>query len=172
LRIGSADERVTTSISPLNDRRLGKGIDFVMVQTQTTFRGVERSEALEGLIRKEAAKLDRFFARIVSCRVLVEPAHEHQPQGFPFHVRIELAVPGREIVVDHLPSAYPNTATNGEEPSAASPFERSGAPLKNVAFAVREAFRKARRRVQAYARRKTGAAKMHDKASRPHSVSR
>ncbi len=67
---------------------------------QITFRDMERSDALETHIREKADKLEQFFAEIVSCRVVVEQAAKHQQQGKPFNVRIDLGVPGKELIVD------------------------------------------------------------------------
>ena len=43
-----------------------------------------------------AAKLEEFFSRITSCRVVVEAPHRHHKSGELFHVRIDLGVPGHE----------------------------------------------------------------------------
>lgn len=67
---------------------------------QITFRDMERSDALETHIREKADKLEQFFADIVSCRVVVEQAAKHQQQGKPFNVRIDIGVPGKELIVD------------------------------------------------------------------------
>ena len=44
---------------------------------QITYRGVGPSKRLNQLIRKEGMKLEHFFSRIVSCRVLVEREPRH-----------------------------------------------------------------------------------------------
>ncbi len=67
---------------------------------QITFRDIPASEALDTHIRDKAQKLEQVFADIVSCRVVVEQAARHHQQGKPFNVRIDLGVPGKEIVVD------------------------------------------------------------------------
>jgi ribosomal subunit interface protein len=61
------------------------------------------SEAMSEFIRGEAEKLEHFFDRIVGCHVVVEQPHKHQRQGNRFHVRVDLHVPGKDIVVgrDH-----------------------------------------------------------------------
>lgn len=70
---------------------------------QITFRGMSASEAMSEFIRGEAEKLEHFFDRIVGCHVVVEQPHKHQRQGNRFHVRVDLHVPGKDIVVgrDH-----------------------------------------------------------------------
>ena len=106
-------------------------------QTQVTFLGVEHSPAVEALIRKEVARLYRFHDRIVRCRVVVATAYAHERKGVPYHISVELRVPGKEIVVDRLPAQE----------------------LED--FAIREAFRKVRRRVYDYSRHDTQYIKTH-----------
>lgn len=66
---------------------------------QVSFRGMDTSPAVEALIRERAAKLDRFHGRITGCRVAVEADHRHRHKGRIYHVRIDLTIPGHEIVV-------------------------------------------------------------------------
>ncbi|WP_296751833.1 ribosome-associated translation inhibitor RaiA [Thiobacillus sp.] len=67
---------------------------------QITFRDIPHSDALDTHIRDKVHKLEQVFADIVSCRVVVEQPARHQQQGKLFNVRIDLGVPGSEIVVD------------------------------------------------------------------------
>src|SRR5688572_19935771 len=76
------------------------------VPLQITFRHIESSPALEARIRDEAADLDTVYDRITSCRVVVEAPSPQQHHGQPFQIRIFLAVPGSEIVVDHQPALH------------------------------------------------------------------
>ena len=66
---------------------------------QITFRHMDASPALEARIRERAAELDQFFGRITACRVVVERVQHRHQQGNLFEIRIDLTVPGREIVV-------------------------------------------------------------------------
>ena len=68
---------------------------------QITFRDVPRSDELEAHIRQKAEKLEEFHSRIISCRVTVEELRKHHHQGRHFRVRIDLRVPGKEIVANH-----------------------------------------------------------------------
>jgi len=54
-------------------------------------------------VEKRAAKLDTFFDRIVKCHVVIESPHRHSKHGQRFHVRIDLHVPGKELVVSRTP---------------------------------------------------------------------
>ena len=80
----------------------------MLVPLQITVRDIQHSEALEARIREKAAKLETLHPGITSCRVTVEAAHRHHHQGRHFQVRIDLRVPGHEIVAsrDHDEDPY------------------------------------------------------------------
>lgn len=69
------------------------------IPLQITFRNLPPSEAIETAIREKAQKLERYFDRITSCRVVVEAPHKHHHQGKLYEVRIDITIPGHEIVV-------------------------------------------------------------------------
>jgi ribosomal subunit interface protein len=73
----------------------------MQIPLQITLRNIAKSAAVESAIRKRAGKLDRFHRRIVSCRVVVEIPSRHSHQGKEFVVRLDIKVPGGEIVVNH-----------------------------------------------------------------------
>ena len=73
---------------------------------QITFRHMDTSDAVVARIRKRAEELERFFDRIMSCRVVVECRHSRHQQGNLFRVRVDLKVPGREIAVGRDPAAH------------------------------------------------------------------
>ena len=108
----------------------------MQIPLQITIRDVDHSEALETHIRDKAKKLDEFFDRIMSCRVVVEVPHKHHHQGKQFNVRIDIGVPGSEIVVnrDHAEDVY---------------------------VALRDAFDAAKRQLEYYARKLHGNVKAH-----------
>ncbi len=66
---------------------------------QITSRNVSLSENAEQTIREKAAKLDQFYDRIMGCRVLVEAPHRHQNKGCHYNVRLDITVPGSELVI-------------------------------------------------------------------------
>jgi ribosomal subunit interface protein len=70
---------------------------------QVTFRDMAPSPAVAAHVERRAAKLDTFFNRIVKCHVVVEAPHRHSQHGKRFHVRIDLHVPGKELVVSKNP---------------------------------------------------------------------
>lgn len=111
----------------------------MLLPVQISFHGVDRSDALCGLVEEEAAKLEHLYRDIVSCRVAVERLAGQHRSGNPYHVRIELAVPGNRLVVHSEP----------------------GETNKDATLATREAFRKLGRRLQDYARKQRGDVKTH-----------
>ena len=80
----------------------------MQIPLQITLRNIGRSEAVEASIRRRADKLDRFHRRIVRCRVVVEIPSRHRQQGKEFVVRLDIKVPGNEIVItrDHHEDLY------------------------------------------------------------------
>jgi len=113
----------------------------MQVPVEITFRGVERSESIEEQVRAQAAKLEAFYDRMTSCRVVIEQPHRHHEQGNLFHVRIQVAVPRRELVVDR-------------EPAEDHTHE-------DARVSIRDAFHAMRRQVQDYARELRGETKSH-----------
>jgi len=66
---------------------------------QITFRDIEHSDALETHIARGREAGDLLRAHHV-LRVVVEMPHQHKHQGKFFNVRIDIGVPGSEIVVN------------------------------------------------------------------------
>jgi ribosome-associated translation inhibitor RaiA/cold shock CspA family protein len=126
----------------------------MQITPTVTFRGIAVSEALEADIRARIAKLERYYPSTTSCRVLVELAQRHHEAGNRFHVRIDLTVPGEDIVVTHdadLHAAVRDIGAAKLTKEAELEPER-----KHAHVAVRKAFEIARRRLQDYARRQRG----------------
>lgn len=73
----------------------------MQIPLQITLRNVARSETVEASIRRRAEKLDRYHRRIVRCRVVVEIPSRHRQQGKEFVVRLDIKLPGSEIVITH-----------------------------------------------------------------------
>ena len=126
---------------------------------QITFRNTEHSERIEAKVRQEAAKLDKFYSPIMSCWVVIEEPERRRKYGGLHHVRIDLGVPGRELVVKHEPSLH--SSVQEDEEKTVKHLEVD-VPHKNVAVAIRDAFRSARRQLQDYARRQRGDVKSHE----------
>jgi ribosomal subunit interface protein len=114
----------------------------MQIPLQISFHGIEHSDALNNAIREKAEKLDRYYEHIMSCRVVLEVAGRHKHHGKQCVVRIDLKVPGGEIVVTHQHD-------------------------EDLQIALRDAFDAARRRLEDYARTQRGDVKQH---SRPNAL--
>jgi cold shock CspA family protein/ribosome-associated translation inhibitor RaiA len=142
----------------------------MILPVQITFRNMECSPAVEARIRAEAAKLETYYDPLISCRVMVEIPHRHHQRGNPFHVRLELGVPGEEIVVQREPTLHQT-----QQVIEAERIEKNGETLaehKDMYVAIRDTFKAARRRLQDYARRHRGAVKTHEAVMQPGRVLR
>src|SRR5688572_18630574 len=108
-----------------------------MQPIQITIRDIPPTVALENCIRKKAEKLNHYYHRINSCRVVVEVPQKHKRQGKLFSVHIDLTVPGKELVVN---KHYD----------------------QDVYVAVRDAFRALKRQLEQYADKRRGEVKCHE----------
>jgi len=133
---------------------------------QTTFRNLRPSTAIEVSIREEVAKLATFYDRITNCRVVIEIPHRHHRSCQRYHIRIDITVPGSELVVMHEPS--PRHAIQQMEMDEGQKELEVDAPHKDLYVAIRDAFAAARRLLQDYARHQRGMVKAHELPSRAH----
>jgi ribosomal subunit interface protein len=106
------------------------------VPLQVTFRDMPQSDAVETRIREKTEKLERLYDRIMGCRVVVEMPQRHKHQGKLHSVRIDLTVPGAELVANHTLH-------------------------EDVYVAVRDAFAAIGRQLEDYLRRSRGEVKTH-----------
>ena len=109
----------------------------MQIPLQITFRGVPHSDAVAAYIRERSKKLELFHDRITSCHVTVEEPGKHRQQGRQFQVRVDVRVPGKEIVTNlhHHQDVY---------------------------VALRDAFDSARRQLEDVARQQRGDVKAHE----------
>ena len=109
---------------------------------QITFRDIPHSGTVEAAIREKAEKLDQFFDKIMTCRVMVESLHSHHHQGRLYHVRVDITVPGSELIASRSPDKH-----HAHE---------------DVYVAIRDAFDEAKRQLQDYKRKLEGKIKTHE----------
>ena len=134
-----------------------------------TFRNMPPSEMIEKKIRRKAGKLEQFYHHIIGCRVVVEDTHRHHRKGKSFVIRIDLALPGKELVINN--AAKPLRAAKISEEEAEKLLANTHEPSKegaheDVYVAIRDAFNAAGRKLQDYARRRSGALKIHKSSPR------
>jgi ribosomal subunit interface protein len=111
---------------------------------QITFHGTEHSDAIAEYVRQRAEKLDTFHPNVTSCRVAIEQPHHHSRHGEHFRVRVDVTVPGGEVVADRLPA--------GDHAN------------EDAHAAIDAAFDDAGRRLQDFVRRQRGDVKTHERS--------
>jgi ribosomal subunit interface protein len=97
---------------------------------EVSTRQVDLSPPLAAELRRRAAKLERHYDRITSCRIAVERASNHHQEGGPYRVRLDITVPGAELVA--------NKAAD------------------DLKVAIRDAFEAAERQVEEFAQKRRG----------------
>ena len=107
------------------------------IPLQITAHDFRLTPATESDIREKAAKLDTYYDRLIRCRVVMEAPVGHHRHGGPFKVRIDVTVPGSELVV------------NRQEDD-------------DLPVAIRNAFDAMRRRLEDYVRQQRGDVKTHE----------
>jgi ribosomal subunit interface protein len=107
------------------------------IPVQITAHDFRLNPAMESEIRDKAAKLEMYFDRITRCRVVIKAPVGHHRHGGPYNVRLDVTVPGSELVV--------NRQTD-----------------EDLTVAIRNAFDAMRRRLEDYVRQQRGDIKTHE----------
>lgn len=106
------------------------------------FQGLDSSQAVRARIDEHVTELETRYGRITACRVALKGPGQHHRIG-QYAVSIRLTLPdGREVNVGR------------------TPFEDER--HTNLDFALNDAFKRARRRLQDRVRRMQGKVKLHD----------
>jgi ribosome-associated translation inhibitor RaiA len=114
------------------------------IPPEIAYRNVEPSEVIEEKVKAGIARLEEVYPRIISCRVMVEVPNPRHQKGNLYRVRLDVTVPGKEIVISRHP-----------------PEHRSN---EEVGQAIGEAFDLARRRLRKYSERRRGEVKNSEAA--------
>jgi cold shock CspA family protein len=110
---------------------------------QIDFQGMHGTPEVRTSIEKHVADLERRYGRVTACRVVLKaPTARHHTGGL-YEVSIHLALPnGREVNAGRTPQADERHA--------------------DLSFAINDAFKHARRRLQDHVRRLQGQVKQHE----------
>jgi ribosomal subunit interface protein len=121
----------------------------MQIPAEISFENLEQSDAVEARIRDELAKLEKFYNRLTSARVVVSRPQRRHTHGDIYDVRIQLTVPGAaEIIVNRKPGdVHAHT---------------------DIYVAIRDAFNAAQRQLQDLSRVRQHHVKAH--AEQPHGV--
>ena len=107
------------------------------------FQGMRGRPEIQGAIAEHIAELEHRYGRMTACRVVVKAPGGHHQTGGLYEINIRLALPnGREVNVGR-------TAQLDERHA-------------DLTFAIADAFKRARRRLQDQARRLQGQVKQHE----------
>jgi ribosomal subunit interface protein len=105
----------------------------MQVPLERSARRATLSPPLESDLRARVDKLERYYHRITSCRIAVEGPSQHHHEGGLYRVRLDITVPGNELVADK--------------------------ESETLMTAVQDAFVAAERQVEEYARKRRGEVK-------------
>ena len=120
------------------------------IPLELSFENIEKSEALEARIRESVDRLDAMYHRLVACRVSVSMPHESSRKGQIPRIRIEMSVPGDNLVISDEPHRFEEKYKHAD-----------------IYNAVDEAFAAAERRLRAFKERKRGDVKTHGEDEAP-----
>lgn len=109
----------------------------MIIPLQITGHGVELNDGIKEEITEKANKLDRFYDRIMRCRVVVEEPKRHPHEGKLYSVHIILTVPGGEIVTRREVN-------------------------EDLVVAIRDSFQAAQRKLDDFSREQRGYVKNHE----------
>lgn len=112
------------------------------IPLEVGFKGVEKTDRVDALIREKVAKLEQVCNYLVSCRITVEAPQQAQQSGNPYRVRLTMRVPpGHDLVVKR---------------------EMGGEDMHDSLDTVlRDVFSKGRRKLQEHVRKQRGEVKVH-----------
>ncbi len=109
---------------------------------QIEFEDLQAPAALQGVVDQRIAELETRFGRLTAARIVVKGPGNHRHTGGQYQVSIRLAMPdGREVHVGHTPKEDERYA--------------------DLTFAVDNAFKRARRRLEDQTRIMRGDVKHH-----------
>jgi cold shock CspA family protein/ribosome-associated translation inhibitor RaiA len=121
----------------------------VQVPLQIVYERIGHSDALDATVRKEAQRLERFYGRITSARVVIARPQRRRHKGDTYSVRIHVAMPGGK----HIDITRDPAATGRHE---------------DAHVTIRDAFDAAGRQLQDEVRKLGGEVKSHE--SPPYGV--
>jgi ribosomal subunit interface protein len=105
----------------------------MQVPLEISTRRIELTPDLEADLRRRATKMERLYDRITSCRIAVERESLHHNEGGPYRVRLDITVPGSELIADK--------------------------EAQDLNIAIRDAFQAAERQVDEFSQRRRGEVK-------------
>ena len=117
------------------------------IPLELAFHNMAPSEGLALAVKREVARLERFFNHIIGCRVVIEMPHKSHRTGQNIpDVHVVVRVPGKELVVSR------ETARTGDKKVAADAYGM----LDDAFRAVQQQLKDYRRIIQGDVKYKSG----------------
>lgn len=115
---------------------------------EISFKGLDKSAAIESKIAERAAKLEKHFDRMTHCRVVVAAPHKHSHKGKTYEIKIDIGIPGSAPLIVTHESAV-------------------GQAQEDLKIALRDAFDSAGRRLDDLVEKMNGSARAERGRRRP-----
>jgi ribosome-associated translation inhibitor RaiA len=116
-----------------------------------SFKGLDKSPAIEAKISERAAKLEKHFDRMTHCRIVVAAPHKHSHKGKTYEIKIDIGIPGAAPLIVTHESAV-------------------GQAQEDLKIALRDAFDAADRRLDELVEKKNGASRAERGRRRPAKI--
>ena len=107
---------------------------MMKVPFQLVFRNMRPSQYIRKNVVEKIHWLETFSQQIMSCRVSIEKPHKHHRKGNLYHVRIDIRLPGDQLLVSRTPDQHH--------------------AFKDVYVCIHDAFDRARRELEEYERKR------------------
>jgi ribosomal subunit interface protein len=102
------------------------------VTPEISFHNMQSSDAVKSDILKRIAKLEKFYGRMISCRVSIEARTKQHRTGNIYDVHIEIQAPGGHLVVSREPHHIKERHANPDVyASVHDAFEAAEAQLRS-----------------------------------------
>jgi ribosome-associated translation inhibitor RaiA len=117
----------------------------MQIPPEITFHNMRSSEAVKADIRKRIAKLERFYGRLIFCRVSIEARTKHHRTGNIYEVHVEMQAPGSVLVVSREPHHVKQRRAHTD-----------------VRTSIIEAFAAAEAKLKSFGKKQNGEVKVHN----------
>ena len=107
---------------------------------QISFRECCHSHVVETRITEQINKLEKYFDRITSCRVVLQATHRNHQKEKLYQIRVHMMVPGGNIVIGC--DASDDHSFKDVNAAIRASFEASRRQLKNHVCQIRERYQK------------------------------
>lgn len=82
-----------------------------MIPFKVTSRDIPLSDSMHAAVEQHMESLERFADRILHCEVILSRPHSHHKKGAAHHVRIQIKMPRKSIIIDREPEKTDRHAT-------------------------------------------------------------